>query len=132
MDAIVIVFIVFMSFVSIMCVFAMLIVMRDLLMNRQRRNDDDEKESKPKVAPEPVAKAPDPVPQPEPVVEAVPETTPDSVDTDEVGATFVPADKKTLDEKYAELPKVYRSFYDEVAQHAEKAEGVTRHIKNDN
>lgn len=139
MDAIVIVFIVFMSFVSIMCAFAMLIVLRDLIAKKQRRDDDkeekEEKEEKPKAEPEKVEPKPEPEPVavPEPVVESVPASEPAVAETEDVMATtFITGEKKTLEEKYAELPRVYRSFYDEVAEHAEKAEGVTRHIKNEN
>ncbi len=130
MDTIVIVFIVFMSFVSIMCVFAMLIVLRDLIENKRKRNDGDVA-TKPEAEPEPVEKTPDPVVKPESEVESLPKDDTTTDDTDKVVATFVTAEKKSLAEKYAELPRVYRSFYDEVANHAEQATGVTRHIKND-
>lgn len=135
MDAIVIVFIVFMSFVSIMCVFAMLIVLRDLVWNgKQKRDEEDRPTEKPKEKEEPIKKEVEAVEipaEPEPVVETVIDEPIEPLVEEEVAVTFIPPDKKTLSELYAELPRVYRAFYDEIAKHAEECADVTRHVKND-
>lgn len=124
MDAMVIVFIVFMSFVSIMCLFAMLIVTRDLIWGeREKREQNDQAQPQAQTIPEPEPTISETIPEPEPVTE--------QNALDEVAITFAPGNRKTLSEAYAELPKKYREFYDEVAKHAEQSPGVSRHIKND-
>lgn len=136
MDAMVVVFIVFMSFVSIMCLFAMLIVTRDLIWSGREKRGQEAATPVPQPAPEtpvPVKEVepePAPEPEPEPVKEPEPVALQDA--QEETAITFAPGSRKTLDEAYAELPRKFRDFYDEVAKHAEKAPGVTRHIKNDN
>ncbi len=137
MDAMVVVFIVFMSFVSIMCLFAMLIVARDLIWGGKEKH---KQEPAVIVQPVPVTPVPavepeqepvkEPVKEPEPVNEPEPAVPQEAVDENAV--TFAPGSRKTLEEAYAELPRKYREFYDEVAKHAEKTPGVSRHIKNDN
>ncbi len=133
MDAMVVVFIVFMSFVSIICLFAMLIVTRDLIWSRSEKRETAQPtpqpvpaEPEPEVVPEPVPAEPEPATAPEPEPVAAPEPV-----TDETAVTFASGSRKTLSEAYAGLPKKFRDFYDEVAKHAEKTPGVTRHIKND-
>lgn len=124
MDAMVIVFIVFMSFVSIMCLFAMLIVTRDLIWGeREKRKQNDQAQPQAQTIAEPEAPISAPTPESEPA------TAQDALD--EVAITFAPGNRKTLSEAYAELSKKYRDFYDEVAKHAEQSPGVSRHIKND-
>ncbi len=125
MDALVVVFIVFMSFVSLVCLFAMLVVTRDLIWSgREKREDKDNAQSQP-TTPEPIPAEPEPTPtEPEPVVTDAAQ--------EEVAVTFAPGNRKTLSEAYAELPRKFRDFYDEVAKHAENTPGVSRHIKNDN
>ncbi len=133
MDAMVIVFIVFMSFVSIMCLFAMLIVTRDLIWSsREKREENVKAQTPPQAEPEPSPEPMEPelplAPEPKPVE---PESVIAQAALDEVAVTFASGNRKTLSEAYAELPKKYRGFYDEVAKHAENTPGVSRHIKND-
>ncbi len=132
MDAMVIVFIVFMSFVSIMCLFAMLIVTRDLILSGREKRQEPAEPIQPQVVTEPQPAVPvEPVvkePEPEPVAEQP--ATEDAAD--EAAVTFAAGNRKTLSEAYDELPKKFKNFYDEVAKHAEKTPGVSRHIKNDN
>lgn len=136
MDAIVIVFIVFMSFVSMMCVFAMLIVLRDFIWTgRQNREEAVKLQDKPKEETEQTPAEVEVVETPMPIQEVAepePEEPVEESAQDEVAITFAPSSRKTLSEMYAELPRVYRDFYDKIAKHAEQCEGVTRHIKNDN
>lgn len=132
MDAMVIVFIVFMSFVSIMCLFAMLVVIRDLILSGREKKEPAQS-IQPQVVPEPVtepelpAQAEPAEKEPEPVTEQLMT----EVATDEAAVTFAASNRKTLSEAYDELSKKFKNFYDEVAKHAEEAPGVSRHIKND-
>lgn len=153
-----IVFIVFMSFVSIMCLFALLIVVRDLLVS-----DKDKKESAPvtqilpvsvpvypaqspapepeaeeKVEPEPEAEhaaaavaESDPAQEPEQESAAADEETETADAADDSMVKFAPKGRKTLDEAFFELGDEQKGYYNEVARYASAVPTVTKHYKND-
>lgn len=130
-----ILFMVFMVFVSVMCLFSALVVLRDIVKEiaeskRQAKAQTVQVVEKcvetPFVLPEP----------PKPVVEEVKEETAleevavTSVEEKEGNISFSANNKQTLDEKYASLSQKDKSRYNEIVEYAKKVEG-NRCFKND-
>ena len=130
-----ILFMVFMVFVSVMCLFSALVVLRDIVKEiaeskRQAKAQRVQVVEKcletPCVLPEP----------PKPVVEEVKEETVESeiavtsVEEKEDNISFSANNKQTLDEKYASLSQKDKSRYNEIVEYAKKVEG-NRCFKND-
>lgn len=130
-----ILFMVFMVFVSLMCLFSALVVLRDIVKEiaeskRQAKAQPvqvvEKREETPCVLPEP----------PKPVVEEVKEETAleevavTSVEEKEGNISFSANNKQTLDEKYASLSQKDKSRYNEIVEYAKKVEG-NRCFKND-
>ena len=153
-----IVFIAFMAFTSLIAMFAMLILLRDII--KESRSNKNEQPTQIVVAPAPapqqvvvpapapvVAPAPvevAPVPAPAPVVEAAPVVAPvvapapvveEEVVEDEVAATedanvsFNSEKTVTIDDKYLELSTDAKNYYDEIIKYASAKEG-SRRFKN--
>lgn len=126
-----ILFMMFMVVVSIMALFAVAVVLRDIVKEVLReRKERDAKYQAPAPAPVQVvvpvtAPAPvvEPVAEPEPVVEPTPIVEAE----DEDGTiSFSAGQQKTLEEKYLELSPEARGWYDEIIRHAAIIEGSKR------
>ena len=139
--------IIFMIFLCSLCLFAVLVIARDIVTEngkRRRKEDDDKRAEAPVAAPAPVivevpvVTAPAPVAEPAPVVEAAPveepaveESADEAEEADENAVTFSKSHVMTLAEKYAALSSEYKGYWDEIAKHAASKEGV-REFKNNN
>ena len=132
-----ILFMVFMVFVSVMCLFAVLVVLRDIVreMVESRRQS---REARQVAAQAPVAKVEAPVveakPEPQVVIEEVKVEEPVKVETpaaQEVACAdaqngnvvFSAAERLTLEQKYTQLSKKDKARYDEIVNYAKKVEG---------
>ena len=148
-----ILFMVFMAIVSVMALFAVMVVFRDIvqeiLVARREREAADKSilAHAERIIAEAEAKAAQAaasVPAPAPVVEAVPaapvceEPKPEVVEalaeevvkeaTDAEGTiSFSKGQQQTLDEKYLELPAEQRGWYDEIIKYASAVEGSKRY-----
>ena len=144
-----ILFMVFMVIVSIMALFAVMVVFRDIVQEvlaaRKIREADELAQRTVVCCPQqPVAPAPvvvEPVKEPEPVaVEPVKEPEPAAVEEPAVVATvemlpeeddegkisFSAGQQQTLEEKYFALPYEARGWYDEIIKYASAVEGSKR------
>ena len=148
-----ILFMVFMVIVSIMALFAVMVVLRDvvkemMVSRRERENtqaiiaklaekaaeEAPAEEPKEAVAEEPVVEAePEEAPAEEPEVEeavAEEEPTEEEAKEDEQPAegtvTFAAGNQQTLEEKYLALPSEARGWYDEIIKYASAVEGSKR------
>lgn len=126
-------FMMFMVVVSIMALFAVAVVLRDIvkeILLERRERDAARAAAAPVVEPvkvaepvvEPVAE-PEPVVEPEPVAEPAVEPTPEE---DDGTISFAAGQQKTLEEKYLELTPEARGWYDEIIRHASIIEGSKR------
>ena len=133
-----ILFMVFMVFVSITTLFAVLVVLRDIvkeIANSKRKSASDKvepvKEQVAKISEPIIVETPAPACEPteEPKVKdtAVLEEIATSVDTK---ISFSAGEVKTLDEKYNALSKKDKKRYDEIVNYAKSVEG-NRCFKND-
>ncbi len=133
-----ILFMVFMVFVSITTLFAVLVVLRDIvkeIANSKRKSASDKvepvKEQVAKISEPIIVETPAPACEPteEPKVEdtAVLEEIATSVDTK---ISFSAGEVKTLVEKYNALSKKDKKRYDEIVNYAKSVEG-NRCFKND-
>ena len=146
------VFIVFMTFVSVVCLFSVLVVTRDIVKDHLESRREKRVEQPvapvapvtatpaPVAAPVAVAVAPEPVavPTEEPVAPAKPEPVEDPVvcevaeeaavaeeNTD--GSVSFSADKgQTLDDKYHALTSENKNYFDEIIKYASAVEGSKR------
>ena len=150
-----ILFMVFMVIVSIMALFAVMVVFRDIVQEilaaRREREAADrsiiahaeriiaEAEAKEAVAPAPVAPAPAPAPVEEVVVEEpeeekpaeeaeeAPADQPAEYEVDPDGTIkFSRGQQQTLEEKYLALSAEERGWYDEIMKYASHVEGSKR------
>ena len=132
-----ILFMVFMVVVSIMALFAVMVVFRDIvkeILDTRRERERARAETvvvptpvKEPVVEEPVAE-PEPVVEPEPVAEPVVEAEPEpDAEEDDGTVKFSAGQQKTLEEKYLELPSEARGWYDEIIRHASMVEGSKRY-----
>ncbi len=151
-----IVFIAFMAFTSLIAMFAMLILLRDIIKDGRNKKDEQPTQivvapapqpvvtPQPVVAPapavQPVAPAPAPVvetpapqpvaPAPAPVVEPVVEEAEEEVAaTDETNVSFNSEKTVTIDDKYLELSSDFKNYYDDIIKYASSKEG-SRRFKN--
>ncbi len=131
-----ILFMVFMVVVTVMALFAILVVLRDIvkevLLSRREREPANKVV---KVEVEPVA---EPVAEPvvekvaEPIVETVVEepvaepVVEEVVATDDESKVTFSTGQQTLDEKYLELSSEEKGWYDEVIKYASAVEGSKR------
>ncbi len=128
-----ILFMVFMVVVSVMALFAVMVVLRDIvkeILDARRERDNAKKCEAPVAQPvaEPVVE-PAPVVVPEEPVQPVaePEAEPETPAEEEEGTiSFSAGQQKTLEEKYLELPAEARGWYDEIIRHASIIEGSKR------
>ena len=131
-----ILFMVFMVIVSTIALFAVLVVLRDIVREilESRREGNkcccEHHEHKPETpAPAPVVEV-----VPAPVEEPVAEPTPEPEKVEEAPAEaeadgtikFSAGQQQTLDEKYLELPAEARGWYDEIIKHAAIVDGSKR------
>lgn len=130
-----ILFMMFMVVVSIMALFAVAVVLRDIVKEiLHERKERDARYQAPAPAPAQVvvpvtAPAPvvEPVAEPEPVVEPTPIVEAEPAAEDEDGTiSFSAGQQKTLEEKYLELSPEARGWYDEIIRHAAIIEGSKR------
>lgn len=138
-----ILFMTFMIVVSIMALFAVMVVLRDVVREifdarREKCAAEAAKRAELNSANAPAQQAPtceptvepeaEPVPQPveEPVEEpAEPEAAPAEEDEDGT-IKFATGQQQTLDEKYLALPAEARGWYDEIIKYASAVEGSKR------
>jgi hypothetical protein len=136
-----IVVIVFMTFLCALCLFAVVVIARDIVYENARMRREREKEralekmqttaiAQPvaEVIEQPVAPAPAPAPAPEPeVVEEVVATTTEEVaeesEEDENAVAFS-RHTQTMEEKYEMLSTEFKRYFDDIAKHALSKEGV--------
>ena len=135
-----ILFMVFMVIVSIMALFAVMVVFRDvvkeILLARRERNATANVAQQAPVA-EPVAKqvVEEPVEAPVEEVEETAEETEEEPVEEEVAITeeddgkisFSAKQQQTLDEKYLELPSEAKGWYDEIIKYASAVENSKRY-----
>lgn len=136
-----ILFMVFMVVVSIMALFAVMVVLRDIvkeiIVSRRERDNNQSQMAAQATAnvevitvaePEKVECEPTPEPIPEPVEEpaAEPEKIEEPAVEDDGKVSFAAGQQKTLDEKYLELPSEARGWYDEIIKHAAIVDGSKR------
>lgn len=133
-----ILFMVFMVIVSIMALFAVMVVFRDIIKEiidarrerEQRLADAERKAEQPAPAPvaEPSLPIEEPVAEPaeEPAKEPVEEPVEEPAAEDDGTISFSAGQQKTLDEKYLELSQKERGWYDEIIKHAAIVEGSKR------
>ena len=142
-----ILFMVFMVVVSLMALFAVVVVLRDVVgeiisHNREKRSAEDERvvryaeriiadaEARELDDLDDIEDADDldnidePEAQAEPVAEPVAEPAAEEVDDGTI--SFSTGQQKTLDEKYLELPMEQRGWYDEIIKYASAVEGSKR------
>ena len=132
------VIIIFMLFLCVLCLFAVLVIARDVVIEMMsRRKARDEKDvavnaavAAPVAAPAPVVivkETPAPVveevKEPEPVKEPEIVAEPEEED-DENAVTFSTTHKLTMEEKYETLSSEYKSYFDAIIKHALAKEGV--------
>lgn len=132
------VIIIFMLFLCVLCLFAVLVIARDVVVEtvKRRKGKDEENDAAPVVivkevaAAAPVvetAKEPEPVkvpePAPAPVAEAKSEE-PEAEEDDENAVTFSTTHKLTMEEKYSTLSSEYKSYFDAIIKHALSKDGV--------
>ncbi|MBR2322028.1 MAG: hypothetical protein IKA54_00325 [Clostridia bacterium] len=130
-----ILFMVFMVFVSVMCLFSALVVLRDIVKEIAESKRQAKAQTVQVV--EKCVETPCVLPEPtKPVVEEVKEETAleevavTSVEEKEGNISFSANNKQTLDEKYASLSQKDKSRYNEIVEYAKKVEG-NRCFKND-
>ena len=128
-------FMMFMVVVSVIALFAVMVVLRDIV---KEILDARKKEKNSKCGEEAPAQKAEPAPAPAPVAEpvAAPVAVPEPVkleepapaeEEDEDGKiSFAAGQQQTLEEKYLELPAEARGWYDEIIRHASMVEGSKR------
>ena len=134
------VIIIFMLFLCVLCLFAVLVIARDVVLEtvKRRKDKDEDKVAAPVTiikevavpapapAPAPVVeevKEPEIEKEPEPVVEA-PVVEAETDEDDENAVTFSTTHKLTMEEKYATLSSEYKAYFDAIIKHALAKEGV--------
>ncbi len=130
-----ILFMVFMVFVSVMCLFSALVVLRDIVKEiaeskRQAKAQTVQIVEKPQEAPCVVVEAPKPVVEEVKEETVLEEVAVASVEDKEGNISFSASNKQTLDEKYASLSQKDKNRYNEIVEYAKKVEG-NRCFKND-
>ena len=135
------VIIIFMLFLCVLCLFAVLVIARDVVLEtvKRRKDKDEEKVAAPVTiikevavpvaapAPAPVVeevKEPEPVKDPEPVIEEAPAPAAVPEEDDENAVTFSTNHKLNMEEKYATLSSEQKVYFDEIVKHALSKEGV--------
>ena len=127
-------FMVFMAFAAIVCVFAVVVVLRDVIKDMV----DSRKEKKAAEAPCEACPQEEPAPAEPAVAEpAVAEELVESVavaeepvpESEEGKISFEANTKDTLEEKYLRLSSECKAYYDEIVKYAANAEGAKR-VKN--
>lgn len=129
-----ILFMVFMVVVSIMALFAVMVVFRDIVKEilDSRRERDAARMAAAPVAAQPVVAEPvieEPVAEPvveEPVAEPVAEPEAPAEEEDDGTIKFSAGQQQTLEEKYLALSPEARGWYDEIIRHASMVEGSKR------
>ena len=130
-----ILFMVFMVVVSVIALFAVMVVLRDIVKEildarkKEKNCKCNDEAPAPAPAPAPVVEekvvVPEPVAEPAPVVEEP--VVEAAAEEDEDGKiSFAAGQQQTLEEKYLELPAEARGWYDEIIRHASMVEGSKR------
>ena len=128
MTALIIIFAVFVAIVALFCV---TLVIREIIIEERERKYYLAQPTPVAVQPTPVVVQPAPVaPQPTQVV-VQPAPIPTPVVTEPAGDVSFERSHKTLEEKYKELTKTSKGYYDEIVKTAKEVEGY-RCFKNDN
>ncbi|MBQ4049778.1 MAG: hypothetical protein IJD07_03895 [Clostridia bacterium] len=127
--------IIFMIFLCSLCLFAVIVIARDLIRESNKGHKEEpvrpapveEVKALPIVAPQPEVKEP----EPEPVAEVEPQPLPAPVPVEEVAATADDGNSvafstvtQTMEEKYAAMSSEYRRYFDDIIKHALSKEGV--------
>ncbi|MBQ7224856.1 MAG: hypothetical protein IJX06_04835 [Clostridia bacterium] len=128
--------IVFMLFLCALCLFAVVVIARDIIYENAKMRRDREKEralekmqaavtAQPvsEVIEQPVAPAPAPEPTPEPEVVEEVVATAEEEEEDENAVAFS-RHTLTMEEKYATLSTEFKRYFDDIAKHALGKEGV--------
>lgn len=133
------VIIIFMLFLCVLCLFAVLVIARDVVLEtiKRRRDKDEDKVAAPVTiikevavpapAPAPVVeevKEPEPVVEEAPIVEEAPAPVEEAEEDDENAVTFSTTYKLTMEEKYATLSSEQKGYFDAIVKHALSKEGV--------
>ena len=132
-----IVVIVFMTFLCALCLFAVVVIARDIVYENARMRREREKERalekmQTTAIAQPVAEvieqpvAPAPAPEPE-VVEEVVATTSEEVEEEseeDENAVAFSRHTQTMEEKYEMLSTEFKRYFDDIAKHALSKEGV--------
>lgn len=133
-----ILFMVFMVIVSIMALFAVMVVLRDIVKEILDTRKERDAQKKTLSATQPVAEpvvnpivekpVAEPIPEPVKVEEPIPEPVAEEPDAEDEDGTvsFSAGQRQTLEEKYLELPTEARGWYDEIIRHASMVEGSKR------
>lgn len=119
--------IIFMIFLCSLCLFAVIVIARDLI----RESNKGHKEEPVRYVPNEEVKAVPVAPQPE-VPEVKEEIQPEPAPVEEVAATVVDDGNsvafstvsQTMEEKYATLPSEHKRYFDSIIKHALTKEGV--------
>lgn len=132
MEIMEIVFLAFLAFTSLISMFAVLILLRYIVLeNRSKAN----KAQTPEQQPTPVAPV-QPIEQPTPMAHVVPvkeeevkeQPVQETAVSDDV-VSFSSDKALTIDDKYAELTQEQKKYYDEIVKYASAVEG-SRRFKN--
>lgn len=136
------VIIIFMLFLCVLCLFAVLVIARDVVLetvSRRKSKDEKDEATKPAEAAAPVVivkevaapapvveeiKEPEPVEEPEIEPEQEIEPEAETEEEDENAVKFSTTHKLTMEEKYATLSSEYKSYFDSIVKHALSKEGV--------
>ena len=130
-----VVLIVFMMFLCALCLFAVIVIARDIVhesarSRRERRYErelakerESAKEPAPVKEPEPEVTVPEPVKEPEPV--ETPPTEPEEEPAlDEDGAVTFATHTLTIEEKYATLSLEFKRYFDDIIRHVLAKDGI--------
>ncbi|MGN1078140.1 MAG: hypothetical protein ACI4ST_06450, partial [Candidatus Gallimonas sp.] len=125
------VFMVFMAFAAIVCVFAVVVVLRDVIkdMSASRKQKKGAADEPCEKAPQEETAAPAEPAAAEEIAESVAVAQEPVSETEEGKISFEANTKDTLEEKYLRLSSEYKAYYDEIVRYAANAEGAKR-VKN--
>ncbi len=143
--------VVFMLFLCALCLFAVIVIVRDIIYENAKTRREREKQENPTTPAEPIQVVVQPAPtvimpapvapapvEPTPVEETAPVAVAEPVEEveEEVAVTQVEAEEidpdavtfsrvsLTMEEKYAALSKEHKRFFDDIVRHALAKEGV--------
>ncbi len=109
--------IVFILFLCIVCFFAVMIILHNIIAENNKKEPEKVKEPEPKV---------EPVLVEEPVEEVVEEV----VEPEDENAVSFPTRILTMPERYAALSKEYKMYFDDIVRYALSKDNVKEHKHN--